>query len=115
MMSVYSNNAGPNDTWIIAEREFVDYRIEYVDYDTKQDINEKYDYTDSYREGLQINIKTLQQRGINAPGYITSQQFDLDSDAPVYNEILPMYGSPEAKNLVYQVRLKKYDPFLIKI
>ncbi|KRK63638.1 hypothetical protein FC72_GL001241 [Companilactobacillus tucceti DSM 20183] len=115
MMDTYSNNAGPDETWVIAEREFVDYRIEYVDYETKQDINEKYDYTGSYREGLQINIKTLQQRGINAPGYITSQQFDLNSDSPVYNETLPMFESPEAKNLVYQVRLKKYDPFVIEI
>ncbi|WP_125711539.1 BspA family leucine-rich repeat surface protein [Companilactobacillus kedongensis] len=119
MMSTYSNNSGPDDTWVIAERKIVDYQIKYVDNDTKKDLNPDYDISGQYREGLDLSIPTLKQNGILLPGYDAETYYDDKGisywDGNNLTETIPDYGTAAAKNLVYTVGVPKVDPFTIKI
>ncbi|WP_164508276.1 BspA family leucine-rich repeat surface protein [Companilactobacillus kedongensis] len=120
MMKTYSNNDGPDETWVIAERKYVDYQVKYVDYDTGKDLNPAYDLSDETREGWNVSIPTFSERGISIPGYELDTYYYGDdgtdySDGYDLEVQIPGYGTAAAKNLVYTVRVKSKAPFIIKI
>lgn len=114
MMSLYSNNSGPDDTWVIAERKFIPYTIKYVDYDTGEDLN--YDTESSGRELLNHTILTVPS--VSIPGYDVNTLYYNGDEYVVGDSInvkkMPDYD-PDASPLVFIIRIKKYENFVINI
>ncbi|WP_125566922.1 BspA family leucine-rich repeat surface protein [Companilactobacillus insicii] len=132
MMKVYSaegyNGAiRPNETWVIAERHEVNYKIEYVDFETGKEI---YDFNSKNREGWYVAVPSGSD--ISVPGYDSSVVYDSKGDKLDfasyhvktdseqtgwgYAEKLPTFDkSSPIEDSNFTVKLKKSAPFTIKI
>ncbi|MFD1418277.1 BspA family leucine-rich repeat surface protein [Companilactobacillus keshanensis] len=121
MMKTYSNDNGPDETWVIAERKFVNYQVKYVDYDTGKVLDKSYNISDETREGWPLTIQTLKERNISVPGYdMDTYYYGPDDTAYSYDNgedltvIIPMYGTDAANNLIYTVKVKASN-LIIKV